>query len=125
MREGNHDDFNCGTQTGSKGRGADRWAQGDADHRWRLHSGNLSILGKGGTGLQLLGLPPNRGLRDTDGNLYDIVCGTFFLCGVPSDSDSFTSLTPEQFDHFQQLFRTPETFLRVNGKLVCLPLTDV
>ena len=74
---------------------------------------------------KLLGLPPNRGLRDTDGNLYDIVCGTFFLCGVPSDSDSFTSHTPEQFDHFQQLFRTPETFLRVNGKLVCLPLTDV
>lgn len=31
---------------------------------------------------KLLGLPANRALRDSEGNLYDIVCGTFFLCGV-------------------------------------------
>ena len=44
---------------------------------------------------KLLNLPANRGLRDEDGQICDIVCGTFFLCGAPGDSDHFTGLTPE------------------------------
>ena len=27
---------------------------------------------------KFLGLPPNRVLRDESGNVYDIICGTFF-----------------------------------------------
>ena len=42
---------------------------------------------------KLLDLPANRGLRDKNGQLRDIVCGTFFLCNAPPDSDHFTSLT--------------------------------
>ncbi len=41
------------------------------------------------------GLQANRGLRGKDGRVYDIVFGTFFLCGASADSDHFTSLTPE------------------------------
>lgn len=73
---------------------------------------------------KLLGLPLNRALRDEDGNLYDIVCGTFFLCGVPPDSDNFASLTPEQVGQFQRRFETPEMFLRIGGRLVCLPMVE-
>ena len=47
---------------------------------------------------KLVNLPANRGLRDKDGQIYDIVCGTFFLCGAPADSDHFASLTPEQIE---------------------------
>ena len=32
---------------------------------------------------KLLNLPANRGLRDENGQIYDIVCGTFFICGAP------------------------------------------
>ena len=67
-------------------------------------------------------LPANRGLRDEDGQLYDIVSGTFFLCGVPGDSDHFTSLTPEQTERYQKQFYTPEVFLGMDGCIVCLPL---
>ena len=42
---------------------------------------------------KLLNLPANRGLRDEKGQIYDIVCGTFFICGAPADCDHFTSLT--------------------------------
>lgn len=42
---------------------------------------------------KVMNLPPNRGLRDKNGQIYDIVCGTFFLCGAPADSDHFTGLT--------------------------------
>lgn len=71
---------------------------------------------------KLLGLPANRGLRDGHGELYDIICGTFFLCGAPADSDSFESLTPEQVERYRERFRVPELFLKMGDHLLCLPL---
>ena len=71
---------------------------------------------------KLMNLPANRGLRDEDGQIYDIVCGTFFVCGAPGDSDHFTSLSPEQIKQYQKLFYTPEMFWGMDGRIVCLPL---
>ena len=41
-------------------------------------------------------------------------------CGAPADSERFTSLTKEQVLHFQERFRYPERFIRVNGNILCL-----
>ena len=71
---------------------------------------------------KLMNLPANRGLRDKNGQIYDIICGTFFLCGAPSDSDHFTSLTPEQIERYRKRFYTPEMFWGMDGRIVCLPL---
>ena len=72
---------------------------------------------------KLDGLPPNRALRDEEGQIYDIVCGVFFLCSAPPDSENFESLTEEQIDRYTRLFRHPEVFLRVNGEIVAVPVT--
>ena len=71
---------------------------------------------------KLMNLPANRGLRDKDGQVYDIVAGTFFLCAAPDDSDHFTSLTPEQIERYEERFHTPEMFWGMDGRIVCLPL---
>ena len=71
---------------------------------------------------KLMNLPANRGLRNKDGQMYDVVFGTFFLCGTPADSDHFTSLTPEQIERYQKRFYTPEMFWGMDGRIVCLPL---
>lgn len=71
---------------------------------------------------KLMNLPANRGLRDKNGQIYDIIFGTFFLCGTPADSDHFTSLTPEQEKRYQEWFHTPEMFWGMDGRIVCLPL---
>ena len=71
---------------------------------------------------KLMDLPANRGLRDENGQIYDIVFGTFFLCNAPPDSDHFTSLTPEQIEQYQERFCTPEMFWGMDGRIVCLPL---
>ena len=71
---------------------------------------------------KILNLPANRGLRDEAGQIYDIVCGTFFICGAPADSDHFTSLTPEQIERYRKRFYTPEMFWGMDGHIVCLPL---
>lgn len=70
----------------------------------------------------LLGLTPNRALKDDNGNIYDVICGTFFLCGAPADSDNFTSLTSEQIKQFYRQFHQPEIFVGMDGRIVCLPM---
>ena len=71
---------------------------------------------------KLNGLPLNRALWDEDGNLYDIISGTFFLCTAPPNAENFQSLSEEQLLYYEERFRCPEMFLKVNGKLVCLPI---
>ncbi|MGN8876501.1 DUF3846 domain-containing protein [Pseudoflavonifractor sp. HCP28S3_F10] len=73
---------------------------------------------------KLLGLPPNRALRDEEGNIYDVVCGIMFLCGAPPDSENFCSLTPEQIKKYEKHFRYPEVFLRTERGIICLPVED-
>ena len=71
---------------------------------------------------KILNLPMNRGLRDGNGRIYDIIFGTFFLCEAPEDSDCFTGLTQEQIKKYGERFRTPEVFWGMDGHIVCLPL---
>ena len=73
---------------------------------------------------KLLGLPLNRALRDEDGEIYDVIAGTFFICGVPHDGEDFTSLTDEQTAYWLKRFAKPEFFVSVNGKLICVPVEE-
>ena len=70
---------------------------------------------------KLLNLPLNRALRDDEGNVYDIISGTFFLCAAPPDSDRFAGLTGQQVKTFMERFDMPEMFLNVGGTLFVLP----
>lgn len=71
---------------------------------------------------KLLGLPLNRALRDEAGQIYDIVAGTFFLCGVPADCDRLESIPEGLVGRYQEMFFTPEVFIRLNGRLICIPV---
>ena len=71
---------------------------------------------------KLDGLPLNRALRDADGDIYDIIAGTFFIAGL-GESD-FTDLPHELAERFAEQFRQPEMFMRVDGKIVATPMPD-
>ena len=73
---------------------------------------------------KLLNLPLNRALRDEEGEIYDIIAGTFFVCGAPPDSESFTSLTDEQVDYRLKRFAKPEFFVNINGQFICIPVEE-
>ena len=60
---------------------------------------------------KLLRLPANRALRDESGAVYDIVCGTFFLCGAPPESEHFESLTEKQMERYTERFAPIELFV--------------
>ena len=70
---------------------------------------------------KLLNLPLNRALRDDEGNVYDIISGTFFLCAAPLDSYCFVGLTDQQAKTYMERFAMPEMFLDVGGDLFVLP----
>ena len=69
---------------------------------------------------KLIGLELNRGLRDEEGNLFDIVAGTFLVVGL--DEENFTSLSPELAQKYSEYFNQPEQFLNLNGQLNALPV---
>ena len=69
---------------------------------------------------KLEGLPLNRALRDNDGEIYDIVAGTFMVVGLTDDS--FGSLTPELAQKFTDHFKSPETFAKLGNKIVAIPM---
>ena len=70
---------------------------------------------------KLLNLPLNRALRDDEGNVYDIISGTFFLCAAPPDSNHFAGLTDQQVKTYMEWFAMPEMFLNVGSELFVLP----
>jgi len=61
---------------------------------------------------KLLRLPLNRALFDEQGNIYDIIAGTFFICSAPPDSNSFASLTDEQIEKYKKRFDAMEFYLK-------------
>ena len=61
---------------------------------------------------KLLGMEPNRALRHPDtGEVYDIICGPFFICGL-GDAD-FDSLSEELVRKYEEVFRYPELFIPI------------
>ena len=71
---------------------------------------------------KLSGKDLNRALRDEEGQIYDVVAGTFLIAGL--GEENFISLTPEQMEHFMQYFQTPEQFRITNSKILVSPMGD-
>lgn len=69
---------------------------------------------------KLKGSPLNRALRDEDGHIYDILAGTFLIAGLAEGS--FSSLDKDLMQKYKEHYKTPEMFIRANGRLVVLPL---
>lgn len=68
---------------------------------------------------KLMGLERNRALRDDSGNVYDILYGPFFVCGL--GEENFTSLPEDLLRKYAQRFHHPELFLRIGESLMVVP----
>ncbi len=73
---------------------------------------------------KLIGLPLNRCLRDSEGKVYDVIAGTFFICRAPVGSDRFESLTEEQVERYKCRFRNPDCFVSFNEELCVIEIID-
>ena len=65
---------------------------------------------------KLSDLPLNRALRDSDGEIYDIIAGTFLVVGL--GEEDFCSLSDEYIKKFSERFKRPEKFKERRGKII-------
>ena len=71
---------------------------------------------------KLLGLEPNRAVRDPDsGDILDIISGTFFICGL--STEDFCTMTEEQIEKYSKMFEQPELFFWNGRQLIVLPVS--
>lgn len=71
---------------------------------------------------KLIGMPLNRALRDDNGEIYDIIAGPFMVAGLTEDN--FCSLTAEQMQKYSDIFRRPETFIKMGRSIMAIPVPD-
>ena len=64
---------------------------------------------------KLLNLPLNRCLKNARGEVYDIISGTFLLCGLTEDG--FGSLSDTLLKKYSSYYENKERFLYVNQTL--------
>lgn len=68
---------------------------------------------------KLEGKPLNRALRDEDGEIYDIIAGKFFICGL--GEEDFSSLPKDLQKKYEDKFQQPEAFLKMGSKIMAFP----
>ncbi len=61
------------------------------------------------------GMPLNRGVRDENGKLIDIIAGTAFICDC--SGENFGSLNDKQLKRYTDQFKYPEHFFRINSEI--------
>ena len=71
---------------------------------------------------KLSDLPLNRALMDSDGEIYDIIAGTFLVVGL--GEEDFCSLSDEYIKKFSDRFKTPEKFAEIDGKLIVIRIEN-
>ena len=72
---------------------------------------------------KLKGYPYNRVLRDEDGDIYDVIAGTFLVVGL--GQEDFVSLTDEYIEKYGKLFAAPELFIKTNDRLFVIATEEV
>ena len=65
---------------------------------------------------KMLGLPMNRAIPGEDGKIMDVICGDFFICYAPIESERFLSLPPELEEKYKEKFYWPEQMFLRNDK---------
>lgn len=72
---------------------------------------------------KLTNLPLNRALRADDGEIYDIISGTFFICGM--GDENFESIGPEQMKKYILQFAKAEAFIHGRNGITVIPFRPI
>ena len=64
----------------------------------------------------------NRALYTEDGEMFDIVTGPMFVCGL--GEEDFASLQGELLEKYLEKFKHPETFIKIGGDILAIKLPE-
>lgn len=60
----------------------------------------------------------NRAVYDKDGQMIEIMAGTFFICDC--SGERFAGLSQKQQERYIKMFKYPENFIKLNGNIVAI-----
>lgn len=63
----------------------------------------------------------NRAVYDENHKMIDIIAGKFFICYAPIESENFLSLPDNLERKYEQKFKYPERFFKLNDEIVAQP----
>jgi len=72
---------------------------------------------------KLLGMEPNRSLKDEDGNIYDVIAGTFYVVGL--DEENFGSLSEELIEKYMKKFKQPYLYVQLGMGIMEIPIETI
>ena len=64
----------------------------------------------------------NRALYTEDGEMFDIVAGPMFVCGL--GEEDFASLQGELLEKYLEKFQHPETFIKIGSDILAIKLPE-
>ena len=67
------------------------------------------------------GLELNRPIYNANGEIIDIIAGTFFVAGDDYSTGEFVSLTDEQIEKYTNQFKYPVDYIKVNNGIIAFP----
>lgn len=67
------------------------------------------------------GMPLNRPIYH-NGEMVEIIAGTFFIAGDDISIGEFVSLTEEQIAQYSKQFFSPVTFMKLGREIIAVPL---
>lgn len=71
---------------------------------------------------KIKGMPLNRVIKNKNGDIIDVICGPFFICYAPFESEEFLSLSDEMAEKYKEMFKTPEMFIKTESGIVAIPM---
>ena len=72
---------------------------------------------------KLNGLKLNRALKDEEGNVYDVIAGTFIIAGLTEDN--FGDIPDDLMGKYLKMFESPEQFLGFGNKIIAVKCEDL
>ncbi len=71
---------------------------------------------------KLNGMKPNRALYTEDGEMFDIVAGPMFVCGL--GEENFASLQGELLEKYLDKYKHPEVFVKIGHDILAMKIPE-
>ena len=102
----------CVKEIGKGLRALQKVVEGDIEAFYPFESNECIVCNEEG---KFNGSSPCRAIFDDEGNIVDVVFGTFFICDC--STEEFGSLSEEKQNKYLKMFGQPEGFVRINGEI--------
>jgi Mlc titration factor MtfA (ptsG expression regulator) len=64
-------------------------------------------------------------MKGTEKEMIDLICGDFFICYAPVESEKFLSLPDDLARKYKDMFKYPERFFQTENGIKAVPFKPI